>query len=103
MSECFRIDNGVRQGCVMSHWLFNVYMDAVMKEVTMEMGKRGLSEKGREWRLLRLLYADDLVLCGESQEDLRTMVGRFVKVCKRRSLKVSAGKNKVMMIGGEEG
>ena len=32
-SECFRIDSGVRQGCTMSPWLFNVYMDAVMKDV----------------------------------------------------------------------
>ena len=28
--ECFRINSGVRQGCIMSPWLFNVYMDAVM-------------------------------------------------------------------------
>ena len=31
VSEQFRIDNGVRQGCIMSPWLFNVYMDVVMK------------------------------------------------------------------------
>ena len=31
-SEWFRIDSGVRQGCIMSPWLFNVYMDAVMKD-----------------------------------------------------------------------
>ena len=31
--ECFRIDNSVIQGCIISHWLFNVYMDAVMKKV----------------------------------------------------------------------
>ena len=29
-SECFRIDSGMRQMCIMSLWLFNVYMDAVM-------------------------------------------------------------------------
>ena len=29
-SECFRIDSGVRQGCILSPWLFNVYMDAVV-------------------------------------------------------------------------
>ena len=49
-----------------------------------------------------LLYADDLVLCGESQEDLRTMVGRFVEVCRRRGVKVNAGKSKVIVLNGEE-
>ena len=39
-SECFRINSGVRQVCIMSPWLFNVYMDAVMKEFKMEMGRR---------------------------------------------------------------
>ena len=36
-SECFRFDNGVRQGCIMSPWLLNEYMDAVAKEVKMGM------------------------------------------------------------------
>ena len=48
-------------------------------------------EDGREWRLPCLLYADDLVLCGEFEEDLRAIVGRFVVVCRRRGLKVIAG------------
>ena len=47
-------------------------------------------EDGREWRLPVLLYADDLVLCGELEEDLRVMVGRFAEVC-RRGLIVNAG------------
>ena len=41
-------------------------------------------EDGKEWGLPGLLYADDLVQCGESEEDLRVMVGRFPKVCRRR-------------------
>ena len=50
-----------------------------------------------------LLYADDLVLCGESEGDLKVMVGRLVEVCRRRGLNVNAGKSKVMVLGGEEG
>ena len=46
---------------------------------------------GREWRLPGLLYAHDLVLCGESENDLMVMVGRFAEVC-RRGLHVNAGK-----------
>ena len=83
-SERFRIDSRVRQGCIMSPWLFNVNMDAVRYEVKMEMGRRGVKflDEGRGWRLPGLLYADDLVLCGESEEDLRAMVGRFVEECR---------------------
>ena len=89
----------------MFSWLFNVYMDAVIKEVKMGMGRRGVKfqEEGREWRLPGLMYADDLVLCGEWEEDLRTIVGRFAEMCRRRSLKDNAGKSKVMLLGGEEG
>ena len=49
-SEWFKIDNGVRKGNIMSPWIFNVYMDAVMKEVKMGMGRRGVRflEDGRE-------------------------------------------------------
>ena len=42
-SERFRIDSEVRQGCIMSPCLFNVYMDAVKKGVKTGMGKRGES------------------------------------------------------------
>ena len=81
----------------MSPWFCNIYMDAVMKEVKIGMGRRGVrfQEEGREGRFPGLLYADDLALCGELEEDLSAMVGRFFEVCRRRGLKVNAG--------GEEG
>ena len=60
-------------------------------------------ENEREWRLPGLLYTYDLVLWGESEEDLRAMVERFADVCRRRGLKFNAGKSKVMVLNGEEG
>ena len=39
--ERFKIDSVVRQDCIMSPWLFNIYVDAMMKEVKMGMGRRG--------------------------------------------------------------
>ena len=82
-------------------------MDAKLKEVKMRMGRREVaqvrfSEEKIEWRLLGLLYADDLFLCGEMEEDLRAMVGRFVEVCRRIRLKVNAGNSKVMALNVEE-
>ena len=57
-----------------------VYLDAVKKEVKMGMGRRGMrfQEEGKEWRLSGLLYAEDLVLCGEWEKDLRAMVERLL-------------------------
>ena len=49
------------------------------------------------------MYANDLILCGELEEGLRAIVGHFAEVCRRRGLKVNAGKSKVMVLGGEEG
>ena len=54
-----------------------------MKEMKMGTGRSG--ESGD------CLAALMQMTCGESEEDLRTMVGHFVEVCKRRDLKVSAG------------
>ena len=91
-SEWFRIDNGVRQACFMSPWLFSVYMDAVMKEVKMEMGRKGES-------------GDYLASCMQMKWfclDLRVMVGQFAEVCRRIGLKVNAGKSKVMVLNREE-
>ena len=64
-SERFRINSGVRQGCIMSPRFFSVYMDGVTKEVKIGVGRRGVRflEDERVWRLPGLLYVDDLVLC----------------------------------------
>src|SRR5678815_1052757 len=98
--DWFSINSGVRQGCVMSPWLFNVYMDGVMKEFEVGVAGDGvrMMKNGREWRVPHLLNADDLVLCGESEESLRGLVERFGRVCKRRGLKVNVEKSKVMVV-----
>ena len=48
------------------------------------------------------MCADDLVLCGESEEELTPMVGFFVELCWRKSLKLNADKSKVMGLNVED-
>ena len=75
-------------------------------EVEVRVGKlkNGKAEEnGREWRLPGRLYAEDLVLCCESEEDLRGKVEQFVDVCRRRVLKVNGGKSKAMVMNEEDG
>ena len=49
------------------------------------------------------MHYEGCVWCGESEEVLRAMVGCFVGVCRRRGLKVNAGKSNVLVLVGEEG
>ena len=46
--KCFRIDNGMRQEYLFP-WLFNVYMNGVMKEVKMGMGRSALLRRVRHY------------------------------------------------------
>ena len=60
--ESFKIDSCVREGCIMSPWLFNVYMNAVMK-VKMEMRRVGVSGKSEDlWQ-----WWDVLLRCVDVQ------------------------------------
>ena len=69
----------------------------------MRMGRRGVRflEDGKEWGLPGLLHSDDLVLCGNLEEDL----GGGWTVCSgmlRTVLKINASKSKVMVVNGVE-
>ena len=99
MSESFDIRVGVRQGCVMSPWLFNIFMDSVIREMKAKVGKVGarMNVEGERWWLVTSLFADDSVLMAESESELQKIVDEFNMVCKRRKLKVNEGKSKVMV------
>ncbi len=68
-SENFEIKVCLRQGCVMSPWLFNIYMDGVMREVKGRVGEAGVRmyAEGREWVLNSILFADDTMLIAENE------------------------------------
>ena len=60
---------GLRQGCVMSPWLFNLYIDGVVREVSTRVLGRGLKlvdGNDSEWELNQLLFADDTVVVADS-------------------------------------
>ena len=42
VSEWFPVNVRLRQSCVMSPWLFNVYMDGVVREVNVRVLEKGL-------------------------------------------------------------
>ncbi len=99
LSESFNIEVGVRQECVMSPWLFNIYMDGCIREMKVRVWDVGarLNVRGVEQPLVAGLYACYTVLLAETEGMLQRIVDEFDRVCKRRKLKVNAGKSKVMV------
>ena len=90
---------GLRQGCVMFPWLFNLYIDGVVREVNARALGRGLKlvdGNDNEWELNQLLFADDTVVVADSERKLCQLVTEFGRVCERRKLRVNVGKSKVM-------
>jgi hypothetical protein len=92
-SNTFSISSGVRQGCVMSPWLFNVFMDACMRRATDD----SLGVKVGSMNVCRLLYADDSVLLAESSTDLQKLVDLVSGACKEMHLSVNVPKTKVVV------
>ena len=58
-----------------------------------------VGQEGDVWRVNQLMYADDVVLVGNSRVDLQRLLDEFDIVCKRRKLQVNVGKSKVMVCG----
>ncbi len=82
----FAVEVEVRQGCVMSPWLFNICMEGVMREMKGKVGEVGVRmyAEGRKWVLNSILFADKTVLIAENESDLQKLVTVFDSVWKRR-------------------
>ena len=64
-TDWFQIGKGVRQGCILSPCLFNLYAEYIMKNVTMDKAKAGINTAGRNINNFR--FADDTILMAESK------------------------------------
>ena len=95
-TEFFEVECGLRQGCVLSPSLFNMFIDRVVKSMRREgMGVKMRDRQGN-WDVNTLLYADDTVLVSETDEGLKWLVGEFERKCTEYGLKINAGKSKVV-------
>ena len=65
-TDWFQIQKGVRQGCISSPCLFNLYAEYIMRNCELEEAPAGIKVAGRNINNLR--YADDTTLMAESEE-----------------------------------
>lgn len=93
LSHSFKLENGVRQGYVLS-LLFNVYM----ADMDGEFEKRGVGEvKLGNSRVWSLAYADDVVLLAKNKEALEDMKYILKRFLNAREMILSADKSKLVI------
>ena len=68
-TDCFQIRKGVRQGCILSSCLFNLYAGYIIRNAGLEEAQAGIKIARRNINNLR--YADDTTLMAESEEELK--------------------------------
>ena len=85
-TDWFQIGKGVRQGCILSPCLFNLYAEYIMRNAGLDEAQAGIKISGRNINNLR--YANDTILMAESEEDSEKV-----------GLKLNIQKTKIMASG----
>ena len=80
-TDWFQIGKGVRQGCIMSPCLFNLYAEYIMRNAGLEETHTGIKITRRNINNLR--YADDTTLMAESEEELRSLLKKVKEEVKK--------------------
>ncbi|KAK3510484.1 hypothetical protein QTP70_009161 [Hemibagrus guttatus] len=89
-TEEFNVEVGLHQGSALSPFLFAIVMDQLSEEVRQES----------PWTMM---FADDIVICSESREQVEENLERWRFALERRGMKVSRSKTEYMCVNGREG
>ena len=71
-TDWFQIGKGVRQGCILSPCLFNLYAEYIMRNSGLEEAQAGIKIARRNINHIR--YTDDTTLMPESEEELKSLL-----------------------------
>ena len=71
-TDLFQIGKGVRQGCILSPCLFNLYAEYIMRNAGLEEAQAGIKIARRNINNLKYTY--DTTLMGESEEELKSLL-----------------------------
>ena len=96
-TDWFQIGKGVRQGCILSSCLFNLYVEYIMRNAGLEEAQAGIKTAGRNINNLR--YADDSTLMTESEEELKSLLMKVKEESEKVGLKLNIQKTKIMASG----
>ncbi|KAK3561048.1 hypothetical protein QTP86_026390 [Hemibagrus guttatus] len=89
-TEEFKVEVGLHQGSALSPFLFAIVMDQLSEEVRQES----------PWTMM---FADDIVICSDSREQVEENLERWRFALERRGMKVSRSKTEYMCVNEREG
>ena len=90
-TDWFQIGKGVRQGCILSPCLFNLYAEYIMINAGLEEAQTGIKISGRNINNHR--YADDTTLIAQSEEELKSFLMKVKEESKKSWLKAQHSRN----------
>ena len=93
-ADWFQIGKGVRQGCILSPCLFNLYAKYILGNAGLEEAQARIKIAGRNINNLR--YADDTTLMAESEEELKSLLMKVIEEREKVGLKLNIQKTKIM-------
>ena len=94
ITDWFQIGKGVRQGCILSPSLFNLYAEYITRNAGLEEAQDGIKIAGRNINNLR--NADDTILMAESEEELTTLLMKVKEEYEKVHLKLNIQETKTM-------
>ena len=93
-TDWFQNGKGVRQGCILSPCLFNLYAEYIIRNPGLDEAQAGIKINGRNIKYLR--YADDTTLTAESKEELKSLLIKVKNETEKTGLKLNIQKMKIM-------
>src|SRR5574341_42188 len=96
-TDWFQIGKGVRQGCILSPCLSNLYAEYIMRNTGLEEAQAEIKIARRNINNLR--YADDTTLMAEDEEELKSLLMRVKEESIKVGLKLNIQKTKIMASG----
>ena len=96
-TDWFQVRKGVRQVCISSPCLFNLYAEYIMRNAGLDEAQAGIKIAGRNINNLR--YANDTTLMAESKEELKRLLMKVKEESEKVGLKLNIQKTKIMASG----
>jgi hypothetical protein len=92
MTDWFNVDSGLKQGCILSFSMFNIYVNSLIDDINALNIVIDIDNE----KLAILLYADDVVLLAENEKDLQKIMDVFNFWCTNNALYVNVNKFNIM-------